>query len=168
MAKFACDTDVILGIYKDFHDSFLNFWLFELLLSLWKQPQRGVPWDEYPWKVHKTPKNIYKDVHFLVRCRVKTYNFTKDEFFQWFFFKGFCWNKKLFSYVSYFPGSRKIVSRNSCQWLVLHAFDYIWLLWLCCLAIKTTDPVGIYLLIADKINISTRCEICSKLTIKTP
>ena len=29
-------------------------------------------------------------------------------------------------------------------------------------------PTGIYLLKANKINTRTRCEICSKLTIKTP
>ena len=33
---------------------------------------------------------------------------------------------------------------------------------------KTVNPVGIYLLKVNNRNTRTRCEICSKLTIKTP
>ena len=33
---------------------------------------------------------------------------------------------------------------------------------------KTIDPVGIYQLKVNNRNTRTRCEICSKLTIKTP
>ena len=32
----------------------------------------------------------------------------------------------------------------------------------------TTKPAGIYLLKVNSINTRTRCEICSKLPIKTP
>ena len=34
--------------------------------------------------------------------------------------------------------------------------------------LKLNVPAGIYLLKVNKRNITTRCEICSKLTIKTP
>ena len=34
--------------------------------------------------------------------------------------------------------------------------------------LKLNVPTGIYLLKVNKRNITTRCEICSKLTIKTP
>ena len=34
--------------------------------------------------------------------------------------------------------------------------------------IKSTNPVGIYLLKVNNRNTRTRCKICSKLTIKTP
>ena len=33
---------------------------------------------------------------------------------------------------------------------------------------SSTDPVGIYLLKVNNRNTRTRCEICSKLTIRTP
>ena len=34
--------------------------------------------------------------------------------------------------------------------------------------LKTIDPAGIYLLKVNNRNTRTRCEICTKLTIKTP
>ena len=34
--------------------------------------------------------------------------------------------------------------------------------------IESTNPAGIYLLKVDNRNTRARCEICSKLTIKTP
>ena len=88
----------------------------------------------YPWKVHRTPKNINKEVHFFVRCRVKACNFTKDEFFQGFFQKILLKQEIVFLY-KLFPRFKDNLfletAANGCFYMHLTIFgcyDYVALL----------------------------------------